>query len=241
MKECVLKGENITKVYPGDGIEVTALREASFEIYRGEFVVVLGPSGSGKSTFLNVLGGMDRPSSGRIWYTGTEGTKLADLTELSHNQLSDYRREAVGFVFQFFNLIPSLTALENVELSAGMVKNAESPKKMLQLVNLEGREKHFPSQLSGGEQQRVSIARAIVKNPRLLLCDEPTGALDSENSLEVVKLLVDVKKKMGCPVIAITHNAAMAQIADRVFYMKDGRLEKITENASPLPVEKLEW
>lgn len=241
MKEYVLKGENLSKVYPGDGIEVAALREASFEIYRGEFVVVLGPSGSGKSTFLNLLGGMDRPSGGRLWYRGAEREAPVDLMEFHNDQLSDYRREAVGFVFQFFNLIPSLTALENVELSAGMVKHAEAPAEMLRMVNLEGRERHFPSQMSGGEQQRVSIARAIVKNPKLLLCDEPTGALDSENSLEVVKLLVQVKEKVGCPVIAITHNAAMAQIADRVFYMKDGRLEKIAENASPLPVEKLEW
>lgn len=241
MREYILKGENLSKVYPGDGIEVTALRDASFEIYPGEFVVVLGPSGSGKSTFLNLLGGMDRPSSGRLWYVGGEGEPPVDLTKLNHNRLSDYRREAVGFVFQFFNLIPSLTALENVELSAGMVKGAKNPAEMLCLVNLEGREKHFPSQMSGGEQQRVSIARAIVKNPRLLLCDEPTGALDSENSLEVVKLLADVKKKTGCPVIAITHNAAMAQIADRVFYMKDGRLEKISENAAPIPAEELEW
>ena len=237
----MLKGENLSKVYPGDGIEVAALREASFEIFRGEFVVVLGPSGSGKSTFLNMLGGMDRPSGGRLWYRGSERENPVDLTELDGNGLSDYRREAVGFVFQFFNLIPSLTALENVALSAGMLKGTGDPKKMLRLVGLEGRERHFPSQMSGGEQQRVSIARAIVKNPRLLLCDEPTGALDSVNSLEVVKLLADVKRRVGCPVIAITHNAAMARIADRVFYMKDGRLEKITENGNPLPVEELEW
>lgn len=241
MGEYVLKGENLSKIYPGDGIEVAALREASFEIYRGEFVVVLGPSGSGKSTFLNMLGGMDRPSGGRLWYRGTEKGAPVELTALNNNRLSDYRREAVGFVFQFFNLIPSLTALENVALSAGMLREAGDPKEVLRLVGLEGREKHFPSQMSGGEQQRVSIARAIVKNPGLLLCDEPTGALDSVNSLEVVKLLVRVKERAGCPVIAITHNAAMAQIADRVFYMKDGRLEKITENESPLPVEELEW
>lgn len=241
MREYVLKGENLSKIYPGDGIEVAALQGASFEIYRGEFVVVLGPSGSGKSTFLNMLGGMDRPSGGHLWYRSSEQEKPVDLTELGSNRLSDYRREAVGFVFQFFNLIPSLTALENVSLAAGMLREAGDPREMLHLVGLKGREKHFPSQMSGGEQQRVSIARAVVKNPRLLLCDEPTGALDSVNSLEVVKLLVDVKKKVGCPVIAITHNAAMAQIADRVFYMKDGRLERIEENERPLPVEELEW
>ncbi len=241
MKEYVLKGENLSRIYSGDGVEVAALRDASFEIYRGEFVVVLGPSGSGKSTFLNILGGMDKPSGGKLWYVRRAGEPPADLTEFSGNRLSDYRREAVGFVFQFFNLIPSLTALENIALSASMMKDAEKPEEMLRLVNLEGRGKHFPSQMSGGEQQRVSIARAIVKKPKLLLCDEPTGALDSANSLEVVKLLVEVKRKMGCPVIAITHNAAMAQIADRVFYMKDGRLERIEENETPLPVEELRW
>lgn len=241
MKEYVLKGENLSRIYSGDGVEVAALRDASFEIYRGEFVVVLGPSGSGKSTFLNILGGMDKPSSGKLWYVRQEGEPPADLTEFSSNRLSDYRREAVGFVFQFFNLIPSLTAFENIALSAGMMKDAEKPEEMLRLVNLEGRGKHFPSQMSGGEQQRVSIARAIVKKPKLLLCDEPTGALDSVNSLEVVKLLVEVKRKMGCPIVAITHNAAMAQIADRVFYMKDGRLERIEENETPLPVEELRW
>lgn len=245
MREYVLKGENLRKVYPGDGIEVVALRDASFEIYPGEFVVVLGPSGSGKSTFLNMLGGMDVPSGGSLKYIGEEGGEPVELTEYGSDRLADYRREAIGFVFQFFNLIPSLTALENVELSAGMSKNTKhSPKdamETLRLVNLEGREKHFPSQMSGGEQQRVSIARAIVKGPKLLLCDEPTGALDSVNSLEVVRLLVKVKEELGCPVVAITHNAAMAQIADRVFYMKDGKLERIEENESPLPVEELEW
>ncbi len=241
MKEYILKADNLRKVYPGDGIEVVALQGASFEIYPEEFVVVLGPSGSGKSTLLNMLGGMDRPTSGALWYAGVAGAAPVNLIDFNNDRLSDYRREAVGFVFQFFNLIPSLTALENVDLSAGMVKDAESPVEMLKLVGLEERGRHFPSQLSGGEQQRVSIARALVKKPKLLLCDEPTGALDSKNSLDVVKLLVEVKNKMGCPVVAITHNAAMAQIADRVFYMKDGRLEKTVENESPLPVEELVW
>ena len=220
-----------------------ALKDASFTIYPGEFVVVLGPSGSGKSTLLNMLGGMDQPSDGKLFYVRQtkNGPEEIELTSLNADKISDYRREAVGFVFQFFNLIPSLSALENVELSASMSENPRDCREMMRLVNLEGREKHFPFQLSGGEQQRVSIARAIVKRPKLLLCDEPTGALDSKNSVEVVKLLVKVKEEMGCPVIAITHNAAMAQVADRVFYMKDGMLEKIVTNEHPIPVEEMVW
>ena len=239
----MLKGEGLRKVYYGEGVSVEALKDASFTIYPGEFVVVLGPSGSGKSTLLNMLGGMDQPSDGKLFYVRQtkNGPEEIELTSLNADKISDYRREAVGFVFQFFNLIPSLSALENVELSASMSENPRDCREMMRLVNLEGREKHFPSQLSGGEQQRVSIARAIVKRPKLLLCDEPTGALDSKNSVEVVKLLVKVKEEMGCPVIAITHNAAMAQVADRVFYMKDGVLEKIVTNEHPIPVEEMVW
>lgn len=239
----MLKGEGLRKVYYGEGVSVEALKDASFTIYPGEFVVVLGPSGSGKSTLLNMLGGMDQPSDGKLFYVRQtkNGPEEIELTNLNADKISDYRREAVGFVFQFFNLIPSLSALENVELSASMSENPRDCREMMRLVNLEGREKHFPSQLSGGEQQRVSIARAIVKRPKLLLCDEPTGALDSKNSVEVVKLLVKVKEEMGCPVIAITHNAAMAQVADRVFYMKDGMLEKIVTNEHPIPVEEMVW
>ena len=239
----MLKGEGLRKVYYGEGVSVEALKDASFTIYPGEFVVVLGPSGSGKSTLLNMLGGMDQPSDGKLFYVRQtkNGPEEIELTSLNADKISDYRREAVGFVFQFFNLIPSLSALENVELAASMSENPRDCREMMRLVNLEGREKHFPSQLSGGEQQRVSIARAIVKRPKLLLCDEPTGALDSKNSVEVVKLLVKVKEEMGCPVIAITHNAAMAQVADRVFYMKDGMLEKIVTNEHPIPVEEMVW
>lgn len=239
----MLKGEGLRKVYYGEGVSVEALKDASFTIYPGEFVVVLGPSGSGKSTLLNMLGGMDQPSDGKLFYVRQtkNGPEEIELTSLNADKISDYRREAVGFVFQFFNLIPSLSALENVELSASMSENPRDCREMMRLVNLEGREKHFPFQLSGGEQQRVSIARAIVKRPKLLLCDEPTGALDSKNSVEVVKLLVKVKEEMGCPVIAITHNAAMAQVADRVFYMKDGMLEKIVTNEHPIPVEEMVW
>ena len=194
----MLKGEGLRKVYYGEGVSVEALKDASFTIYPGEFVVVLGPSGSGKSTLLNMLGGMDQPSDGKLFYVRQtkNGPEEIELTSLNADKISDYRREAVGFVFQFFNLIPSLSALENVELSASMSENPRDCREMMRLVNLEGREKHFPSQLSGGEQQRVSIARAIVKRPKLLLCDEPTGALDSKNSVEVVKLLVKVKEEI---------------------------------------------
>lgn len=235
MSDYVLKGEGLSRVYEGDGVEVAALRGATFEIRPGEFIVVLGPSGSGKSTLLNLIGGMDRPTAGKLWYGEQE------LTACTADQLSDYRRDAVGFVFQFFHLIPSLTALENVELSASIVKGAGNAREALTMMNLKGRESHFPSQMSGGEQQRVSIARAVVKNPKILLCDEPTGALDSSNSREVVRLLLGVRDRLGCPVVAITHNAGMAQVADRIFYMKDGRIERIEDQEHPLSVEEMTW
>ena len=176
MGEVILKAERLSVCYEGEGVSVQALSDVSFEIYEGEFIVVLGPSGSGKSTLLNVLGGMDKPGSGKLWY------KSHEITSYNKNELSDYRRDVVGFVFQFFNLIPSLTARENVELAASIVKEAMDSGEVLDLVGLSGREKHFPAQMSGGEQQRVSIARAVVKKPDVLLCDEPTGALDSVNS-----------------------------------------------------------
>ena len=197
--------------------------------------MVLGPSGSGKSTLLNIVGGMDKPTGGEIWY------KDRELTGYTADQLSDYRKDVVGFVFQFFNLIPSLNAVENVELAASIVKEHMDPKEVLAMVGLGGRERHFPAQLSGGEQQRVSIARAIVKKPDLLLCDEPTGALDSKNSVAIVKLLLEVGRSLNCPVMTITHNAEMARVADRVFHMKDGRLERITVNEHPCQAEELDW
>ena len=212
-----------------------ALKDVTFEVEQGEFIVVLGPSGSGKSTLLNIVGGMDKPTGGEIWY------KDRELTGYTADQLSDYRKDVVGFVFQFFNLIPSLNAVENVELAASIVKEHMDPKAVLAMVGLDGREGHFPAQLSGGEQQRVSIARAIVKKPDLLLCDEPTGALDSKNSVAIVKLLLEVGRSLNCPVMTITHNAEMARVADRVFHMKDGRLERITVNEHPCQAEELDW
>lgn len=231
----VLRGEALSRRYEGSGVAVNALTDATFDIRAGEFVVVLGPSGSGKSTLLNLLGGMDHPSGGRLLH-GEQ-----DLTTCTGSQLSAYRRDVVGFVFQFFNLIPSLTALENVSLAASIAEHPMKPEDALALVGLSDRGAHFPAQLSGGEQQRVSIARAIVKNPAVLLCDEPTGALDSKNSVAVVGLLLEVRARLGCPVVAITHNAGMAGVADRVFHMKDGRIERVEENEKPLSAEELVW
>ena len=235
MAESVLRGEGLSRRYEGGGLAVLALDSVSFAVRPGEFIVVLGPSGSGKSTLLNLLGGMDKPSDGRLWY------KDQELTALSTDKLAAYRRDVVGFVFQFFNLIPSLTARENVELAASIVKTHIPVEEALDMVGLSGRARHFPTQLSGGEQQRVSIARAIVKKPGLILADEPTGALDSKNSVAIVKLLLEMRDRLGCPVIAITHNPGMAQVADRVFHMKDGRVAMMEENPHPLPVEEMTW
>ena len=231
----ILRADRLSRQYGEGETALFALRDVSFAVQEGEFIVVLGPSGSGKSTLLNLLGGMDQPSEGRLWYRDTE------LTALDADRLSDYRRDTVGFVFQFFNLIPSLTALENVRLAASLVKDAADPKEILAMVGLSGREKHFPAQLSGGEQQRVSIARALVKRPSLLLCDEPTGALDSQNGAAIVSLLTRIRTQLGCPVLTITHNTEMAKIADRVFHMKDGRLDRIVQNDPPMAVEDMVW
>lgn len=235
MEQAVIRAEHVSVRYEGDGVAVDALKDVSFCVREKEFIVVLGPSGSGKSTLLNIIGGMDKPTSGQVWY------KEREITGYSQDGLSDYRKDVVGFVFQFFNLIPSLTALENVELAASIVKDHMDPMEVLAMVGLSGREKHFPAQLSGGEQQRVSIARAIVKKPDLLLCDEPTGALDSKNSVAIVKLLKEVGEGFGCPVLTITHNAEMAKMADRVFHMKDGCLIDITVNEHPCKAEDLDW
>ena len=235
MKEWILKGTDVRRWYGEGEVAVHALNGVSFEIRPREFVVVLGPSGSGKSTLLNLLGGMDKASGGELLYQNQ------NLSEMTERELSNYRRNVVGFVFQFFHLIPTLTARENVELSASITEGFRSAEEVLEMVGLAQRKEHFPSQMSGGEQQRVSIARAIVKNPSILLCDEPTGALDSKNSLAVVRLLLDVRDQIGCPVVTITHNAEMAKVADRVFYMKDGQIQRVEENAHPLKAEELQW
>ena len=235
MGEWILKGTDVRRWYGEGEVAVHALNGVSFEIRPRDFVVVLGPSGSGKSTLLNLLGGMDKASGGELLY------RDQDLSEMTERELSNYRRNVVGFVFQFFHLIPTLTARENVELSASITEGSRSAEEVLEMVGLAQRKEHFPSQMSGGEQQRVSIARAIVKNPSILLCDEPTGALDSKNSLAVVRLLLDVRDQIGCPVVTITHNAEMAKVADRVFYMKDGQIQRVEENAHPLKAEELQW
>ncbi|NLT58731.1 MAG: ABC transporter ATP-binding protein [Clostridiales bacterium] len=231
----LIRAQGLSKFYTSGEVSVKALQDASFTVDRGEFIVVLGHSGSGKSTLLNLLGGMDRPTEGTLYYQGR------DLTALTDRELVAYRRDVVGFVFQFFNLIPSLTAYENIKLAASVAQNPIEVQRALELVGLEDRGGHFPAQLSGGEQQRVSIARAIVKNPALLLCDEPTGALDSTNGLAVIRLLAQARDQLGCPVVTITHNAEIAEIADRVFHMKDGRIERIAVNEHPLPAEEFSW
>lgn len=231
----LLKAKNVSKVYQMGEVTVQALKDVSFEIYKGEFIVVLGPSGSGKSTMINLIGGMDTASSGEIYFHDQP------LHHVNEKTLTEYRRNAVGFVFQFYNLMPNLTAYENVLLSTQIAKNPLEPMEVLQQVGLGERANHFPAQLSGGEQQRVAIARAVAKNPEILLCDEPTGALDFSTGIQVLKLLRDFNKNYGKTVMIITHNAGIAAMADRVFYIKDGRLEKIQVNEHPSEPEEVTW
>lgn len=231
----LLTAKNVSKVYQMGEVTVQALRGVDFEIYKGEFIVVLGPSGSGKSTMINMIGGMDTASSGEIYYLGQP------LHQATEKKLTEYRRHAVGFVFQFYNLMPNLTAVENVQLSAQISKEPLDPLEVLKQVGLADRADHFPAQLSGGEQQRVAIARAIAKNPDILLCDEPTGALDFSTGIQVLKLLRDFNKIYKKTVMIITHNAGIANMADRVFYIKDGMLERIQVNENPLDPEEVSW
>lgn len=216
-------------------VSVLAADQVSFEIEKGELCVVLGPSGAGKTTVLNLLGGMDKVTGGRIMVDGKE------ITRLSGRELTEYRRTDVGFVFQFYNLMPNLTALENVELARQVCKDALDPVQVLKQVGLEERMQNFPAQLSGGEQQRVSIARALCKNPALLLCDEPTGALDSKTGLQVLALLKEVSQRYGTTVAIITHNAAIAPLANRVIRMKSGRIDSVELNEHPASVEEIAW
>lgn len=230
-----IKFENVTKEYRSGPTTVLAADKVCFEIERGELCVILGPSGAGKTTVLNLLGGMDRPTSGSIHV----GERV--VTDLQGHTLTDYRRLSVGFVFQFYNLMPNLTALENVELARQVCPNPLDPKTILEQVGLKDRMNNFPAQLSGGEQQRVAIARALCKNPALLLCDEPTGALDSKTGAQVLRLLRDVTVNFNTTVVIITHNALVAAIADRVIRMKNGRVEAMEINNSPQPVEAIVW
>ncbi len=231
----IMVAKNLTKTYQMGEVKVEALKEASFELYKGELVVVLGPSGSGKSTLLNIIGGMDQATSGELYYLNKP------LHTANSKELTLYRRHDVGFVFQFYNLMPNLTAYENINLAAQIAKDPLPIKELLEKVGLANRADHFPSQLSGGEQQRIALARALAKNPQIMLCDEPTGALDFTTSIQVLKLLKDFSTSYGKTVVVITHNTAIAQIADRIFYLKDGRLVKIEHNPNPLPPEKVTW
>jgi putative ABC transport system ATP-binding protein len=217
---------NLSKVYHMGEVEVHALRQVDLELYEGQFVVLLGPSGSGKSTLLNIIGGLDVPTSGEVRYRDTV------LTRASEAELTEYRRRHVGFVFQFYNLIPSLTAIENVELVTEISDAPMDPGEALRMVNLGDRQDHFPAQLSGGEQQRVAIARAIAKRPSVLLCDEPTGALDISTGIVVLEALARVNTEMGTTTVVITHNAAIAEMADRVIRLADGRIKAVEDRTA---------
>jgi putative ABC transport system ATP-binding protein len=225
----------LCKTYTMGEVQVLALREVDLEIFRGEFIVLLGPSGSGKSTLLNILGGLDRPSSGSARFADHELTGATDA------QLTRYRREHVGFVFQFYNLMPSLTVLENVELVTDIAEHPMPACEALALVGLQDRMHHFPSQLSGGEQQRVAIARAIVKRPEVLLCDEPTGALDYQTGKRVLEVIERINRELGTTTVVITHNAAIAGMADRVLHMGAGRIQREERNPHKLSPSELSW
>lgn len=227
--------QDVKKVYQMGEVQIKALDNISFSIDKGEFVVVVGPSGAGKSTVLNILGGMDSPTSGRL----IVGDK--DISQYSPKELTTYRRHDIGFVFQFYNLVQNLTALENIELATEICKDPLEPEKVLEQVGLRDRRDNFPSQLSGGEQQRVAIARALAKNPKLLLCDEPTGALDYNTGKAVLKLLQTTSREKDMTVIVVTHNLAIAPMADKVVHIKNGKVESEEINKSPLPVERIEW
>ncbi len=227
--------KDVSKIYKSGEIEVKALDKVNFEIEQGELVCILGHSGAGKTTALNILGGMDKATSGKI----TVAKK--DITKYNKKELIKYRRTNIGFVFQFYNLIQNLTALENVELATEICKNSLSPKETLINVGLKDRFNNFPAQLSGGEQQRVSIARALAKNPNVLLCDEPTGALDYVTGKQILKLLQDTCRKRKMTVIIITHNTAIAPMADKVIKFKSGKVEEVTINKKPVDIERIEW
>ena len=230
-----VKLKDITKIYKMGEIEIHAVDGIDFSINKGEFVVIVGPSGAGKTTVLNILGGMDTATSGTITVDGE------NITDYSQKKLTTYRRDDIGFVFQFYNLVPNLTTQENVELALQICKNPLNASDVLEDVGLGERLGNFPAQLSGGEQQRVSIARALAKNPKLLLCDEPTGALDYNTGKAILKLLQDTCREKGMTVILITHNTAIAPMADRVIKMKNGKVADITCNKEPVPVETIEW
>ncbi len=231
----MLEFKNVSKIYEVGNQKVNALNDVSFTINKGEFTVILGPSGSGKSTILNILGGMDRATEGTVMFDDREITKLSD------HQLSIYRRDVIGFVFQFYNLIPSLTALENIGIAAQLTGNEDRAKEFLKKVGLEARKNNFPNQMSGGEMQRVSIARALAKMPQLLLCDEPTGALDSVTGIKILEILRDAAENTNTAVVMVTHNSEFAKIAHRVIKLRDGKISTIEDNKCPMSVKEVEY
>lgn len=233
--EIMFRATGLTKVYRNAAVEVCALRGIDFQARKGEFIVILGPSGSGKSTFLNIIGGLDTATAGEAWFEDHQ------LTALTEKGMTQYRRDHVGFVFQFYNLVPSLTARENVQLVTEIARNPMTPDEALALVGLSDRADHFPAQLSGGEQQRVAIARAIAKNPQVLLCDEPTGALDSATGIKVLEALLQVNKAVGATTLVITHNAAIRDIADRVIRFADGQIVEESLNTTKKPAAEVSW
>lgn len=227
--------KDVKKIYKMGEVEIEALSGVDFSIDKGEFVIVAGASGAGKSTILNILGGMDTPSSGKVIVDNQ------NVDAFSNKDLITYRRHDIGFVFQFYNLVQNLTAIENLELATQICKDPLNVEEVLDAVGLSDRKKNFPAQLSGGEQQRVAIARALAKNPKLLLCDEPTGALDYNTGKSILKLLQDTSRKMGMTVVVITHNLAITPMGDKVIRVKNGKIEDITINENPIPVERIEW
>ena len=235
MRHILMEVKNVSKLYQMGEVTVTAAKNINLDIYEGEFVVILGPSGSGKSTVLNILGGMDLPTEGKVFMEGE------DITNYNDRKLTLYRREKIGFVFQFYNLMANLTARENVELATEICKDALDVDSILEAVDLGDRKDHFPSQLSGGEQQRVAIARAVAKNPALLLCDEPTGALDFETGIKILTLLKEINQKYNKTVIIITHNTPIGDMGDRVIRMRSGEIIEIKINENPINPERIEW
>ena len=234
-KEKILKAENLVKTFKVGDSTLNAVDGVSFEIEKGDLVIIVGPSGAGKTTLLNLIGGMDKATSGSLI------VDKKDVAKYNEKELTLYRRNDVGFIFQFYNLMPNLTALENVELATELKKDSLDPKTILESVGLGERLRNFPGQLSGGEQQRVSIARAIAKNPKIILCDEPTGALDYKTGKNILKLLSDVAKKKGKTVIIVTHNSALTEIGDKVFKIKNGKIEESIVNKKPKNIDEVEW
>lgn len=234
-REVLLRLEGVGRSFKMGEVTVEALRNVTLDVYSGELLVLLGPSGSGKTTLLNLLGGMDTPTAGTVWFRDCE------LSAFSRKQLTQYRRDAIGFVFQFYNLVPNLTARENVMVSIEISSDPLDVDEALRLVGLTDRADHFPSQLSGGEQQRVAIARALAKNPEMLMCDEPTGALDFKTGKQILGLLVDLKKKLGKTILIITHNVAISRLADRTVRLRSGDVVEVVANEHPMPPEEITW